>query len=79
MIYIIYPEIVQRTFGKPELGVFHTDVNKIGYKDIHCADSIFELKDGKTKYYKNRHAAPPAGYQYTEEEKIMIALKAVPL
>lgn len=43
------------------------------------AETIFTFEDGKTVYMKNRHDAIPNGYQFTEEERLVIVLKAVPL
>lgn len=80
MIYVIFPEIVQQIYRKPELAVFHIELHKIGFKDKANADSIFELKNGKTIYYKHRYQDPRGpGYQYTEDEQLMLRLKAVPL
>lgn len=43
------------------------------------ADSIFTFENGKTVYLKNRYVDPQDGYQFTEEEQLIIKLKAVPL
>ena len=43
------------------------------------AEAIFTFEDGKTVYMKNRVDAIPNGYQYSEEERLVIVLKAVPL
>ena len=46
----------------------------IGRAILESADTVFYFKDGMTHYIKDRNRD---GYQYTEEEKILIKLGAV--
>lgn len=41
-----------------------------------CASSIFKFVDGRTVYLKDRDNE---GYQFTEEERVLIVLSAVPI
>lgn len=80
MIYFLYGEPA-RSAGYPEIGsiIGNPKLSSIRFTEKAMADFIFKFRDGKTVYIKNRHNAPPDGYQYTEEERLVIALRAVPI
>lgn len=77
MIYFLYSEFVRESLGYPEVGYSNKDFNRIGFKPKADAEAIFTFKDGKTVYMKNRFISPAASYQFTDEEKLIIALKSV--
>ncbi len=80
MIYYVYSTWVQKNLGLPEIGFTNGVVmqNRL-FKENASADTIFTFKDNKTVYLKNRFDPIPNGYQFSEEERLIIALKAVPL
>lgn len=81
MIYLTYSETVQEHAGFPEIGSIgkNTKFADIRFKEKAMAECIFTFEDGKTVYMKNRHSDLPRGYQFSEEERLIIKLKAVPL
>lgn len=81
MIYFVYSDVVQEHAGFPEIGSISkkSKFADLRFKEKAMAESIFTFEDGKTVYMKNRHDALPNGYQFTEEERLVIVLKAVPL
>lgn len=80
MIYFLYGEMA-RSRGYPEIGAISKNAKfaNIRFTEKAMADFIFTFEGGKTVYMKNRHDAPPNGRQYSEEERLVIVLKAVPL
>jgi len=78
VIYFLYGEMA-RSRGYPEIGFIVRKYEDIRLTEKAMADFIFTFKDGKTIYMKNRYDAPPNGRQYTEEERLVIVLKASPL
>lgn len=78
MIYLLYNETIRERLGMPEIGsLCGTKYDERKFIEKALADFIFTFKDGRTVYMKNRHGAE--GQQYTEEEMLLIKLKAVPL
>jgi hypothetical protein len=67
----INPDIADKT-GFPEIISTHRATKSISH--ITASDSIFSFQEGKTIYYKDRYATD---YQYTEEERLILMLKAV--
>lgn len=62
--------------GFPELGVIERESKDLlPLRAIWSADFVFYFKDEKTEYLKDRYAV---NAQYTPEEKLSIALRAVP-
>ena len=64
------PYVVGKEF--PELISTHRPFMSI--RHITSADCIFEFQGGKTVYFKDRYAE---NYQYSEDERLIIKLKAV--
>lgn len=81
MIYLTYSKTVREHAGFPEIGSIgkKTKFADLRFKERAMAESIFTFEDGKTIYMKNRYDSNPKGYQFTEEERLVIVLKAVPL
>ncbi len=82
MIYFLYGESARAYAGYPEVGsIINKNVKfeDLKFREKAMADFIFTFEGGKTVYMKNRHDAPPNGRQYSEEERLVIVLKAVPL
>lgn len=67
--------------GYPEFGCLDnfSKYATLRFKEKASAESIFTFENGKTVYLKNRFINPQDGYQFTEEEQLVIKLKAVPL
>ncbi len=68
-----YPKLAS-TYGEDKA----TTVARIkgSFQDFANADFIFYFDGDKTEYVKDRFQL---GYQHTPEERLMVALKAVPL
>jgi hypothetical protein len=81
MIYFVFSGTVRIYSNFPEIGFIskHTKFADLPFKEKAVAEKIFTFEGGKTVYMKNRHDALPNGYQYSEEERLVIVLKAVPL
>lgn len=81
MIYFVYSDVVQKHAGFPEIGSISkkSKFADLRFKEKAMAESIFTFENGKTVYMKNRHGNTTNGYQYTEEERLLIILKAIPL
>lgn len=79
MIYLLYSETVQKTKGLPEIGCSMRSIDGIRFDLKGFADQIFHFDNHKTIYWKNREEPPPYGYQYSDEERLIIRLKAVTL
>jgi hypothetical protein len=67
----INPNVADRK-GFPEIISTHGAPRSISH--ITASDFIFSFQEGKTIYYKDRYATD---YQYTEEERLILMLKAV--
>jgi len=78
--YFRYPTAVQERFHLPALGFIerNEDFGKTGIpsKWTYSADFVFYFKGNKTEYLKDRYYV---NNQYTPQEKLVIALTAVPL
>lgn len=79
MIFLRYSNAVRETWVLPELASTTKGLDRLSFKVKAIADEIFMFEDHKTVYIKNRLVQTPYGYQYTDEERLMIILKAVPL
>jgi hypothetical protein len=82
VIYFIYSDQVRKHHNVPEIGSVNVNfkLSNVGFEQkAALAESIFTFNGGKTVYMKNRHDIIPNGYQFTEEERLVIVLKAVPL
>ena len=81
MIYLLYGEVARERMGYPEIASISKNAKfeDLRFTERAMADFIFAFEGGKTVYLKNRHDAPPRGRQFTEEERLIIVLKAVPL
>jgi hypothetical protein len=80
MIFFIFGKTAQGRLAIPAVGF--TVKKDTGYERFitrDAADYIFTFEAGKTVYLKNRHGALSGGYQYTEDEQIIIRLKAAPI
>lgn len=81
MISLQYSEFVQKSLKYPKFGVINKNskFEDLRFKEKSLADFIFEFEGNKTVYMKNGYTSPPQGYQFTDEEKLVIVLSAVPL
>lgn len=75
MIYLTFNESVRDLYPKVSEYMCHAKgIETVPMKVRFYASHIFEFIDGETKYYKDRTGAD---YQYFDEEKVVLALKAV--
>lgn len=75
MIYLVLRKSVAEFAGLPEI-ISAESTLPIWPDPIRHADSAFTFKDGETIYHKCRYGVR---YQYSAEEQLIIALKAVPV
>lgn len=75
MIYLKYSKSFQKQ-GHPEYRSCKT-LDDVPKRDMHAADYIFMFENGNTVYYKIRYDSIPNGYQYSDEEKVVLALRSV--
>ena len=53
----------------------HDDITRqIDIETRLCANVIFEIENGVTKYFKDRYGT---GYQYTPEDEVVLRLRSV--
>jgi hypothetical protein len=78
MIYFLYGEYAVRACGLPEIGCAAKAPGP-EYRFMDLAEASFSFHGNKTFYWKNRYGEVPGGYQYTDEERLILKLKAVPL
>lgn len=79
MIFFLYSNWVRERKGFPEVNAVSgkTEFDNLGFQEKAMAETIFTFKNGKTIYLKNRFINPANGYQYSEEEMVVLKLKAV--
>jgi hypothetical protein len=75
MIYMKFTVSVRDRYPNlPEYACYRCRIVDAPLKTTHLADYVFEFFDEGTVYYKDRTGN---NYQYTGEEKVVLALKAV--
>jgi len=78
MIYLKFEEYAQEAYGYSEIvAINERNFNNFNYIPIrmrYCASYIFAFKDGKTVYLKDRDNT---NYQYSSEDAVALALRAV--
>jgi len=74
MIFLIFNEFLSLRNGHPPIAKTETEFDKLPLRWKYDCDYIFEVKDGKTIYYKNRYKV---NKQLTSEELLILSLKAV--
>ena len=75
MIYFIYSDMYANYAKWPKYVAYdQPNVAEMPLIWIQAADYIFEFKDGKTVYIKDRTYKD---YQYTDEERLVLILRSV--
>lgn len=75
MIYLTFSEWVQKEHNVPNLVSVSEKFMASNLELKPYADEIFKFTENSTHYYKTRTGSK---YQYTEDERIMVVLKAQP-
>jgi len=76
MIFLRFNTTVVKYQNFPMFACSNLHPDLLRYDIKASADVIFEFKDGKTVYYKNRFL-PTNEPQYSDEEQLVIRLKSV--
>ncbi len=75
MIYIKFPTYIMLNYDVSEIVAINAlDISGIRPTLKYFALDIFEFKDGKTIYYKNRDGE---NYQYSGEDAVALILQTV--